>query len=81
MLPPSFTAGTSSSQASRSSKSVSAPVIDISDDEEEIDEPEVIDELYCVLNSQVVGVRYYNGMVGPGEEIRLVRQPHNEHDS
>lgn len=72
------TAGSSSSQVSKSSKSVSAPVIDISD--EEASEPEVIDELYCVLDSQVVGVRYYNGMVGAGEEIRLVRDPHNQYD-
>ena len=79
MLPPSSTAGPSSSQVSNSSKSVSTPAIEISD-EEEAGEPEVIDELYCVLNSQVVGVRYYNGMVGPGEEIRLVREPHNQYD-
>lgn len=48
-------------------------------DDEDIEE-EVKDELYCVLSSKIVGVQHYHGMVGPGEEVRLVRQPTNPYD-
>ena len=70
-------------------------VIEIEDGEDE-QETEVRDELYCVLETQVVGVQYYTGryetraissrpdsvpgMVGAGEEVRLVREPHNQYD-
>lgn len=43
-------------------------------------EEEVRDELYCVLRSKIVGTQYYSGLVGPGEEVRLVREPHNKYD-
>lgn len=43
-------------------------------------EEEPRDELYCVLNSKIVGVQYYTGMVGPGEEVNLIREPHNKYD-
>ncbi|KAL5485063.1 ARC19 [Sanghuangporus weigelae] len=81
-------AGPSSSQASsspqaptthRSTELMPNDVIEVVDDEDEPD-PETRDELYCVLETQVVGVQYYAGMVGPGEEVRLERQPHNQYD-
>ena len=43
-------------------------------------EEEPRDELYCVLNSKIVGVQYYTGMVGPGEEVNLIREPYNKYD-
>ena len=42
------------------------------------DEPQ--DELYCVLKTEVVGIQYYDGLVGPQEEVSLVREPHNQYD-
>ncbi|KIJ68013.1 hypothetical protein HYDPIDRAFT_107592 [Hydnomerulius pinastri MD-312] len=50
------------------------------DDEVMVVEPEPVDELYCVLNTSIVGVQYYKGLVGPGEEVRLIREPHNKYD-
>ncbi|KAH7924627.1 hypothetical protein BV22DRAFT_1129678 [Leucogyrophana mollusca] len=50
------------------------------DDEVMIIEPEPVDELYCMMNTNVVGVQYYKGLVGPGEEVRLIREPHNQYD-
>lgn len=63
---------------------------------EEAPEEEVKDEIYCNLNTNVVGIQYYKGMfgtsikcdflnalsglVGPGEEVLLVREPHNPYD-
>ncbi|TFK73969.1 hypothetical protein BDN72DRAFT_789912 [Pluteus cervinus] len=44
-------------------------------------EPESQDELYCTLPTNVVGIQYYDGLVSPGEEVLLVRQPTNPHDS
>ncbi|CCM03320.1 uncharacterized protein FIBRA_05448 [Fibroporia radiculosa] len=38
------------------------------------------DELYCMLRTNVVGIQYYKGLVGPGEEVRLLRQPNNQFD-
>ncbi|KAJ3569860.1 hypothetical protein NP233_g4782 [Leucocoprinus birnbaumii] len=51
---------------------------EIIDDEPEDDDP--IDELYCTLHTSVVGIRYYTGLVGPGEEVSLVREPLNPYD-
>ncbi|KIK94979.1 hypothetical protein PAXRUDRAFT_141720 [Paxillus rubicundulus Ve08.2h10] len=50
------------------------------DDEVMIIEPEPVDELYCVTRASIVGVQYYQGLVGPGEEVRLIREPHNQYD-
>ncbi|KIJ19024.1 hypothetical protein PAXINDRAFT_97103, partial [Paxillus involutus ATCC 200175] len=50
------------------------------DDEVMIIEPEPVDELYCVTSASIVGVQYYKGLVGPGEEVRLIREPHNKYD-
>ncbi|TBU43646.1 SNF2 family N-terminal domain-containing protein [Dichomitus squalens] len=50
--------------------------------EEIEDEPEEEnrDELYVMLRTSIVGVQYYKGLVGPGEEVLLVREPHNRYD-
>lgn len=55
---------------------------EVEEEQEEINayEEEPRDELYCVLNSKIVGVQYYTGMVGPGEEVNLIREPHNKYD-
>ncbi|KAG1816100.1 SNF2 family N-terminal domain-containing protein, partial [Suillus subaureus] len=50
------------------------------DDEVIIIEADPIDVLYCTLSSSIVGVQYYNGLVGPEEEVRLVREPQNKFD-
>ncbi|RDB25140.1 DNA repair protein rad5 [Hypsizygus marmoreus] len=47
---------------------------------EEVDEEEVKDEVYCTMNTNVVGIQYYKGLVGPGEEVLLVREPANPYD-
>ncbi|KIJ49379.1 hypothetical protein M422DRAFT_65895 [Sphaerobolus stellatus SS14] len=62
----------------------SAPQIYVvEDNDENFDntQEEVKDELYITLASKVVGLQYYQGMVGPGEEVTLVREPHNRFDS
>ncbi|GBE78013.1 hypothetical protein SCP_0108950 [Sparassis crispa] len=63
----------------RISQQVSSEVIEIEDDEEVVEE-EPKDELYCMMKTSIVGVQYYKGLVGPGEEVRLVREPHNKYD-
>ncbi|KAG6378256.1 putative DNA repair protein rad5 [Boletus reticuloceps] len=50
------------------------------DEEVATNEPEPADELYCVLKTSIVGVQYYKGLVGPGEQVRLVREPNNRYD-
>ncbi|KAH8119200.1 SNF2 family N-terminal domain-containing protein [Phellopilus nigrolimitatus] len=55
-------------------------VIEIDDNDEEYSEEEPKDELYCMMSSQVVGVQYYKGLVGPGEEVTLTREPLNRYD-
>jgi SWI/SNF-related matrix-associated actin-dependent regulator of chromatin subfamily A3 len=64
--------------------------------EEEVVDEDVADELYCTMVAKVVGIQYYTGtspcfllmtqltlligLVGPGEEVRLIREPHNPYD-
>lgn len=67
------------------------------DDEVTIIEPDPVDELYCTLRTNIVGLQYYKGecsrrlsyisinvafqgLVGPGEEVRLPREPNNPYD-
>ena len=38
-------------------------------------------ELYGILNTKVVGVRYYNGRSGTGEYTKVRREPSNPYDS
>lgn len=39
-----------------------------------------VDELICTVRSEVVGLQYYKGLVGVGEQIRFVREPNNKYD-
>lgn len=56
-------------------------VVRIDEDIEEIvPEEEVKDELYVMVRTNVVGIKYYDGLVGPSEEVRLVREPTNRFD-
>ncbi|KAG6819869.1 hypothetical protein H0H93_007803 [Arthromyces matolae] len=54
----------------------------IAEDEmvEDISEEESVDELYTIMNTNVVGIQYYKGLVGPGEQVLLVREPKNPYD-
>ncbi|PVF99077.1 hypothetical protein CPB86DRAFT_784078 [Serendipita vermifera] len=38
------------------------------------------EEMYVTLSTEVVGVQYYDGMVGIGEQVDLLRQPTNQYD-
>ncbi|KAJ3733451.1 SNF2 family N-terminal domain-containing protein [Lentinula guzmanii] len=53
--------------------------VDVAEDEP-MEEEEVQDELIVSMKAQVVGLQYYKGLVGPGEEVILVREPNNIHD-
>ncbi|TFK94573.1 hypothetical protein K466DRAFT_509225 [Polyporus arcularius HHB13444] len=82
----------SSSQPSSSQPSSSQPLRRISgpplsqitqtveEPEEDVPEEESKDELYVMMKTAIVGVQYYKGLVGPGEEVILARQPHNQYD-
>ncbi|KAI1470954.1 SNF2 family N-terminal domain-containing protein [Daldinia caldariorum] len=37
-------------------------------------------ELYGTLDNKIVGIRYYNGVVNPGEKVLLRREPGNPYD-
>ncbi|EJU03956.1 hypothetical protein DACRYDRAFT_87309 [Dacryopinax primogenitus] len=45
------------------------------------DNNEDADEVYIAMNSQVVGIQYYHGLVGSGEQVLLVREPNNKYDA
>ncbi|KDQ57760.1 hypothetical protein JAAARDRAFT_35442 [Jaapia argillacea MUCL 33604] len=72
----------SSSQPQRGKPLRELSFMDLSQAVEEEVEPEeeTKDELYCTMTSNVVGVQYYKGLVGPGEEVRLIREPQNRYD-
>ncbi len=38
------------------------------------------DEVYVHLPTDVVGIKYYRGLVGYGEQVNLVREPNNQYD-
>ncbi|KAF5393242.1 hypothetical protein D9757_000687 [Collybiopsis confluens] len=48
--------------------------------EEDSEEEDAPDELIVSLNTQVVGIQYYKGLVGAGEEVILHREPQNSYD-
>ncbi|KAJ6594021.1 SNF2 family N-terminal domain-containing protein [Mycena capillaripes] len=62
------------------SQSSSSKVQPVEEEEEEVTEVEAPDELYVSMKTDVVGIQYYRGMVGPGEEVRLNREPGNQYD-
>ncbi|KAH9892824.1 SNF2 family N-terminal domain-containing protein [Cubamyces lactineus] len=83
-LPPPYSSQPSSSQPLRRISDlppgVSLPQRLEEDEVEDFPEEESRDELYVMLKTNVVGIQYYKGLVGPGEEVLLVRQPHNQYD-
>lgn len=58
----------------------SRPRTNDEDEEVLLIEPEPIDELYCIFKTRVVGVQYYKGLVGAGEQVTLQREPRNPYD-
>ncbi|PFH50907.1 hypothetical protein AMATHDRAFT_3537 [Amanita thiersii Skay4041] len=50
------------------------------DDEDAQEEEDVRHVLYFTFKSSVVGIQYYTGLVGSGEEVLLVREPQNPYD-
>ncbi|KAJ7594405.1 SNF2 family N-terminal domain-containing protein [Mycena floridula] len=50
------------------------------DDDDVVVEEESKDELFCSLSTSAVGIQYYQGLVGSGEEVLLQREPHNRYD-
>ncbi|KAJ7497415.1 SNF2 family N-terminal domain-containing protein [Mycena latifolia] len=62
------------------SSSAPLPLAVVEEEEEEVTEVEPADELYIAMKASVVGVQYYRGLVGPGEEVQLIREPHNQYD-
>ncbi|ORY75046.1 SNF2 family N-terminal domain-domain-containing protein [Leucosporidium creatinivorum] len=59
------------------SGSISSSQLEI--EEEEYDEEDE-DQLMVVTRSQVVGVKYYRGLVSEGEAVTLQREPQNPYD-
>lgn len=47
---------------------------------DEIPEEEPADELYSAMRTNVVGLQYYKGLVGPGEEVIIQRDVNNMYD-
>lgn len=89
-----------SPQASTSRATVTQPLVDPQTEaiEEGSQENEIVDELYCTMRTNVVGIQYYEGrnsppthflpwlnsgkgLVAPGEEVVLTRDPRNPYDS
>ncbi|KAJ3488930.1 hypothetical protein NLI96_g2471 [Meripilus lineatus] len=77
---PSSSQKPSSSQGPRLLSAPTASQIAAEVEEEIPVQEEIIDELLCNYNTNVVGIQYYNGLVGDDEEVRLVRQPQNQYD-
>lgn len=68
LIPPPMTQGTRRAMIAEEEEDAAAPA------------EEVQDELYGQLTSEVVGIRHYRGLVGPGEEVLLIREPTNPYD-
>ncbi|KAJ7251551.1 SNF2 family N-terminal domain-containing protein [Mycena haematopus] len=75
-----FEASQAASSSQASSSVSSRPQLQAEEEEDEIAEIEPPDELYVTMQTDVVGVQYYRGMVGSGEEVRLIREPTNPYD-
>ncbi|KAJ8462146.1 hypothetical protein ONZ45_g18041 [Pleurotus djamor] len=65
-----------------STAQVSSQAIDTVEDDGGIDQDndDFGDELYCTMQTNVVGIQYYKGLVGSGEEALLVREANNKYD-
>ncbi|KAG7098689.1 hypothetical protein E1B28_000603 [Marasmius oreades] len=70
----------SGSQRPPTTPSANETIVVDDDDTEPDNFEEVKDELYCELMTKVVGIQYYKGLVGPGEEVVLRREPSNKYD-
>ncbi|KAE9411346.1 hypothetical protein BT96DRAFT_952431 [Gymnopus androsaceus JB14] len=70
---PSSASGSTAAQSSQT-ESVENPA------EDEAMEEEVRDELIVSMATQVVGIQYYRGLVGNGEEVIITREPTNQYD-
>ncbi|KAF6760296.1 P-loop containing nucleoside triphosphate hydrolase protein [Ephemerocybe angulata] len=68
LLPPPMTQGTRRAMIAEEEEDAATP------------SDESIDEMYGRMVTEVVGIRHYRGLVGPGEEVLLVREPHNQYD-
>ncbi|KAI5889386.1 uncharacterized protein SCHCODRAFT_02585708 [Schizophyllum commune H4-8] len=77
---PEPTPQSSTSQASFSTPGPSRLSQAIEDEATEDNTEEAADELYCTLSTGVVGIQYYTGLVGAGEEVQLIREPNNRYD-
>ncbi|KAI0204912.1 SNF2 family N-terminal domain-containing protein [Astrocystis sublimbata] len=66
----------------RSSSQLQDPFASSLDDLSQIaDDPESSPlELYGTMDNKIVGVRFYNGIVTPGESILCIREPGNPYD-
>ncbi|KAG8760825.1 hypothetical protein FRC14_001853, partial [Serendipita sp. 396] len=53
-------------------------VVDLGDSDNDSDAGD--EEVYVELDTAVVGIKYYTGLVGVGEQVDLVRQPSNQYD-
>ncbi|KAJ2925137.1 hypothetical protein H1R20_g11960, partial [Candolleomyces eurysporus] len=69
LVPPPLTQGTRRAMIAEEEEAAAAPL-----------EEEARDEMYAFMNTDVVGIRHYRGLVGPGEEVLLVREPQNPYD-
>lgn len=78
---PSQTASTSRAGPSQSTPSTSQPQATQGEDVEEEEVPDDVTVLYATLPTQVVGIQYYRGLVGPGEAVHLKREPTNPYDA
>ncbi|KAJ6625516.1 SNF2 family N-terminal domain-containing protein [Mycena sp. CBHHK59/15] len=74
------TASQASSSVAWSADGTHVPAMEGEALEEEVAEVEVADELYVSMKTNVVGVQYYKGLVGAGEEVMLNREPTNQYD-
>ncbi|KAK4688842.1 hypothetical protein P7C73_g1286, partial [Tremellales sp. Uapishka_1] len=53
----------------------------LEEDEKDSSQPTELDELYVTMRTDVVGIQYYNGLVGRGETVMLKRDADNAYDA
>jgi SWI/SNF-related matrix-associated actin-dependent regulator of chromatin subfamily A3 len=78
-----FEASQAASSSQASSSASSKPQLAAEEEEEveviEAEQPDELYELYLSMPTDVVGVQYYKGMAGAGEQVRLTREPVSTH--